>query len=108
MVAMTRKIAMLDTELTDTVCRLRRRLWLERGLFLAVLSGAAVFWAYPMLFPRAWAAYVDGKPVVALKSRESLEAALTEVKRAEGAGPNAGFVQNVRLQQVDARRIPPA
>jgi hypothetical protein len=50
--------------------RLRRRLWLERALFVLMLGGLGGAWAYPLVFPTVWAVSVDGVPVVALEQRE--------------------------------------
>jgi LysM repeat protein len=87
---------MSDTPLEETVRRLRRRLWIERLLFLLVLLAITGVWAYPLLNPGVWAVYVDGQPVVALRDRDRARAVLEQVKRA-GAGSTAdvSFVRPV-------------
>jgi LysM repeat protein len=92
--------------LEETVRRLSRRLWMERILFVFVLTGGAGAWAYPALFPSVWAAYVDGKPVVAMRERAAIQTAVEQVKREEAeATPAATFTQRVRIDRADPRRV---
>lgn len=88
------------------IARLRRRLWIERGLFLATLLVLAGVWLYPIVFPSVWAVYVDNRPLVALRDREAMLAVLEEVKR-EGAGTAVGvtFLQAVRVGSINPSRV---
>ncbi len=81
------------------VRRLQRRLWVERGLWCAVLLGVTGAWLYPVLFPSVWAISVDGKPVVELRDKELAQSTLLRVKREAGVGPEAAFAQTVAVVQ---------
>ena len=87
----------MTQELQETVSRLQRRLWIERGVFIAALVGVAVAWLYPALIPSAYVVTVDGRPVVSLRDKEAARAALEQVKSAAGAPATASFAQDVRL-----------
>jgi LysM repeat protein len=91
-------------ELEERITRLRRRLWIERGCMAAVAAIAAGAWLYPVLLPNAWAVYVDGKPVTAVEDRTAAQALLEQLKQSSGAG--ASFVQEVRVDRVDPKRVP--
>lgn len=101
---------MTPAEHEDALLRLRRRLWIERLLFAAVLGAVVLGQYWPRLFPQAWAVYVDGEPVVAMTRRADLEAALESVRR-DRAGAGAGevqFAQEIRVRPADGRRVSPA
>lgn len=89
----------MTQELQQTVSRLQRRLWIERGLFIGILSGMLITWLVPTLLPAAYVVTVDGKPVVSLRDKDAAQAALEQVKAASGAPATSTFVQNVRLSQ---------
>lgn len=91
-------------ELEQQIARLRRRLWIERGCMVAAAVIAAGAWLYPVLLPNAWAVYVDGKPVTAVEDRAAAQGLLEQLKQAPGAG--ASFVQEVRVDRVDPKRVP--
>jgi hypothetical protein len=89
----------------DTIGRLRRRLWIERSVFGLVLLGVTGAWLYPIVFPSVWAVYVDGRPVVAMRERGSMAAALERYAREETAGTPAAFVQRVHIGRCDPAKV---
>src|SRR4051812_23846042 len=94
------------TTMEERLQRLRRRLWVERGLFVGALGAVTCGWLSPVLFPSVWAVYVQGKPVVAMRDRSDIEAVIEQVKR-EQAGTTAGveFVQRVRVGRAVPARV---
>jgi LysM repeat protein len=87
--------------------RLRRRLWIERGFFSAVLLAIGTSYAYPRLYPDAWAVYLDGRPVTAAKSRPALTSALQRVEAAYAKNPTASAVAaRAQIRRVDPARVP--
>lgn len=90
----------------DSLRRLRRRLWWERGFFTLALLGVAGAWAYTLLFPSVWAVYVDGRPLVAMRDRKAILAVLEGVKARGGVDPTTvTFVQPVRVARADPARV---
>ncbi len=88
----------------DTIRRLRRRLWMERCGFTLALVAVAGAWLSPTLFPRVWAVYVDGKPILALKDRKTLDG-LLEQARAEAGDESAAFTQQVQVARAHPRDV---
>lgn len=89
----------MTQQLQETVSRLQRQLWIERGLFIGILAGMLGVWFLPVLLPSAYVVTVDGKPVVSLRDKAAAQAALAQVKTAAGAPATASFAQDVRLTQ---------
>lgn len=97
---------MSEALLEISLRRLRRRLWTERIVFMTVLASVGGAWLYPTAFPSVWAAYVDGKPVVALRDRGAMEAALAQVKRAQaGSSQGVAFLQQVKVDRANPRKV---
>jgi len=98
-----------EPDLAEMVRRLRRRLWIERGVFLALLATLGAVTLGPALFPRVWAVYVGDRPVVALRDKTAALALLEQVKREQGEGSSGvTFAQPVRVDQADPARVPVA
>jgi LysM repeat protein len=98
--------ATMDAEAQSTIDQLRRRLWIERGLFSAVIAVLAFAWIYPSLFPGVWAVYVQGKPVVAMRDRQSVGSVVDQVK--EQFAGNAGavrFAREVKIARADPAKV---
>lgn len=88
----------VSAELTQLVQQLRRRLWVERAVFGTLLAALAAVWLYPVLFPSVWAIYVQGRPVVAMRDRQSVQAVLDQVKQQHLATPSGvEFAKEVRI-----------
>lgn len=90
---------------------LRRRLWLERAVFGTILSVLIGAYLYSQFSPKAWAVYVDGKPVVAMTDRGALEKLLAQKRQAHGGAtggvsylsqPKVAPIDPVKLKPVDA------
>jgi LysM repeat protein len=97
----SRSRALRGYALEEELDRLRRRLWVERGLFAVVLAAIAASWASPVLFPRVWALYVDGKAVAAMRDRGAVEGVLDQVKRrSSGNAAALAFLKDVRVRAV--------
>src|ERR1051325_10808917 len=75
------------------VARLRRRLWVERGLFSLALVTVSGSWLGSALFPSVWAVYVDGRPVVAMRDRKAVQELLQRIRTGQSGSPGAQFVQ---------------
>lgn len=87
--------------------QLRRRLWIERGFFSAILLAIGTSYAYPRLYPDAWAVYLDGRPVAAVKSRSALTSSLQQVEAAFEKNPSASaLVARAQIRRVDPARVP--
>ena len=84
--------------------RLRRRLWLERVFFLAVIAGVA-YCAFGPAGPSRSACLItaDGKPVAVVTSEASAERLLEEYKRTAGDPGQVSFLQEVTLHRVRAK-----
>lgn len=94
---------MNHTNPQQVIDRLRRRLWIERGVFLLVLLGLGLAWLYPLVFPSVWAVYVNNRPVVALRDRSAVEGLLQAAK--QEAGGDAAFVQQVRVDRAAPSQV---
>ena len=94
--------------LENQISGLRRRLFVERGLFTLVLLGVTTTWAYPTLFPKVWIVNVGGKPVVALRDRASAEMVLQRLKdeQTDGRGEEASFALPVTIAAGRPDRLP--
>ena len=95
-----------NTPYSDIVQKLRRRLWIERGLFALVLTGVLGAWLHPVLFPSVWAVYADDRPIVAMAEQADIRAALERFKR-EQAGETAGveFVNAVKIARAAPSKV---
>jgi LysM repeat protein len=84
----------------ETIHRLRRRLWVERGLFGAAIVALAAGWGISARRPGTWAVYVNGRPVVAMRDPQTLSRLLEQIKH-ERAGGSEGveFLQPVRIDR---------
>ncbi len=74
----------------------RRRLWIERSIFAAVLLSLGGIFAARELKPAAWTIQAGGNPVVVLVSRAEGELVLARTLAAGGQG--AEFSEPVRLE----------
>ncbi|MFN3649063.1 MAG: G5 domain-containing protein [Armatimonadota bacterium] len=96
----------------NEVQSLRRRLWIERGVFATVIvAGALAVWrpslpALPGLQPQKWAVYVGDKPVAALATREAAQAALEQAKRSEDPTGAASFAEPVKVAPLGKADLP--
>lgn len=90
------------------IAALRRRLWLERAVFGAILAGIIGARLYMQFRPKAWALYVDGKPVVAMTEKRDLEA-LVQRKREAHGGTAAGvtYLNSPRIAPIDPAKLKP-
>src|SRR5688572_19630490 len=90
------------------IAALRRRLWLERAVFGAILAGIIGARLYMEFRPKAWALYVDGKPVVAMTEKRDLEALVKRKREAHG-GSAAGvtYLNSPRIAPIDPARLKP-
>jgi hypothetical protein len=85
--------------LEEQVRRLKRRLWLERTLFILLLAPAGTLWLLPRLSAGPSAICVEGHPIAVLANRAAADRVLTAVKQ-EKAGAAAGsatFAREVTL-----------
>ena len=88
------------------VAALRRRLWIERGIFALVLVVIAGAWLYPSLFPGVWAIYVQGRPLVAMRDRQAVQTVVQQVKQTHAATPSgAKFAEQVRIGRANPARV---
>lgn len=92
------------------IARLRRRLRTERLAWAGLLLIMLMVWAAPVLFPSAWAIYVDGKPVATVESSAVAHDLVKQVREtklrlagAEAAG--AGLAQEVSVRRVPASQV---
>jgi hypothetical protein len=95
------------------VRRLRRRLWLERSLFILLLVPAGTLWLLPRLSAGPSAICVEGQPVAVVASRAAAERVLAAVKRekAGAAAASATFAREVTLSRAGrgaGERVPEA
>lgn len=86
-------------ELARETQRLRRRLWLERSVFILLLVPMGTMWLLPRLAGEATAIQVDGRPVAVVESPAAAERVLETVKRhrAGDAAAEAVFGRPVTL-----------
>jgi LysM repeat protein len=97
---------MEQATLEEQVRALRRRLWVERGLFALLLAALAGAWLYPVLFPNVWAVYVDGRPIVAMRDRKAVQAVLEQVEQGEGSpGSGAAPPRRVRVGRASPAQV---
>lgn len=89
------------SDLEETVGRLRRRMALERGIAGAVILALGAAWGVGKLAPSAWALTVNGRPVVAMRSRAELESLVARVR--QDANPSV----QAALQEAEIRRADP-
>lgn len=88
------------------IAALRRRLWIERAVFAAVLLGLAGAWLWPSLFPGVWAIYVQGKPLVAMRDRQAVQAVVQQVQQTHAGNPTgSAFAREVRIGRADPARV---
>jgi len=87
--------------------KLRRRLWLERLFFLALL-GLGLAYHYGALpgGRGAWLIAADGRPVVVVKSHADAVRLLEDVKQTTGPPERVKFEQKVSFHRVPAERNP--
>lgn len=96
----------LEPDLRSTLKRLQRRIWWERGAFALVLSGVAVGWCYSTLFPGVWAISVQGRPLVAMRDRQAVQAVIQQVKQTYAGNPSgATFGKEVRIIQANPAHV---
>jgi LysM repeat protein len=81
---------------------LKRRLWLERSLFILLLAPVGSLWLLPRLASGPRSIQVDGRTVAVVESRAVAERVLTTVKRARAgaAAESAAFARPVTLARV--------
>ena len=85
---------------------LRRRMWLERAVFGAILAGIIAARLYNDFSPKAWALYVDGKPVVAMKDKRELEALLEQKRQSQGgAAAGVSYLKAPRIAPIDPAKM---
>lgn len=95
-----------EPDFAATLARLRRRLWWERGAFATVLVGVLGLWSYPTLFPGVWAISVQGRPLVAMRDRQAVEAVVQQVERTYAANPSgAAFGRQVRILRANPAQV---
>lgn len=74
-------------------------MWIERGLFSILLAVVVLAGSVPRLFQPVWAVYVDGQPIVAMRSREELNSVLEQVRKTEAEGAPAEWKQQVKIDR---------
>jgi LysM repeat protein len=85
---------------------LKRRLWWERAAFLLIFLSLSVAWGYPLLFPGVWAISVQGRPLVAMRDRRSVQEIVQQVSRTYAGNPSgASFGREVRITRADPERV---
>jgi len=90
----------------SVIAGLRRRLWIERGVFGATLAALLIAWLYPTLFPAVWAIYVEDRPLVAMRDRQDAVAALNRVRQQYGAsGSGADFARKIRVARANPASV---
>lgn len=95
-----------EPEVTEVITRLTRRLWWERALFLSVLLGVIGAWCYPTLFPGVWAISVQGRPLVAMRDRQAVQAVVQQVKQSYSGNPSGdSFGREVRITRANPSRV---
>lgn len=80
---------------------LKRRLWMERSLFVLLLAPVGTLWLYPRVADGPTAIQVDGRTVAVTESRQAAERALAMAKqsRAGEDAPDAVFARPVTLRR---------
>lgn len=98
----------LELPLDPEIRTLRKRLVLERCLFGGILAVIAGGWAVSAFQPHAWAVYVDGKPVAAMRERSALEAMIAdELKEHGGKAAGVTFNNAVKVAPIDPAKLAP-
>jgi LysM repeat protein len=89
-------------ELVRETRRLKRRLWLERSLFILLIAPVGTLWLYPRVAGGPTAIQVDGRTVAVVADRDAAERALAAVKqsRAGADAAHATFARPVELRRV--------
>lgn len=96
----------VDADLRSTLRQLQRRIWWERGAFAVVLSGVALAWCYSTLFPGVWAISVQGRPLVAMRDRQAVQAVIQQVKQTYAGNPSgATFGKEVRIIRANPSHV---
>ncbi len=88
--------------------KLRTRMWVERGLFVALAAAGVAY--YSLVFrvpPEACVITVNGKPSVVVGSAQTAEHLLSQIKRTAGPIQEVGFAQQVTLQRVSREGASP-
>lgn len=95
-----------EPDFAVALARLQKRLWWERGAFATVLVGVFGLWSYPTLFPGVWAISVQGKPLVAMRDRQAVQAVVQQVKQTYTGNPSgAAFGREVRIVRANPARV---
>jgi LysM repeat protein len=90
------------------IAALRRRMNLERAVFGAILVGIIGARLYMEFRPKAWALYLDGKPVVAMKDRGALERLVEQRRQAHGgAAAGVSYLKAPKIAPVDPKTLAP-
>jgi LysM repeat protein len=95
-----------EPDFAATLARLKKRLWWERGAFATVLVGVLGIWSYPTLFPGVWAISVQGRPLVAMRDRQAVQAVVQQVKQTYAANPSGtAFSREVRIVRANPAQV---
>ena len=81
---------------------LRRRLWIERVIFVLIVAGVLAFHFGKLGVRRACLIAVDGKPAALVASRADANRLLEEVKRSSGISGTISFSHKVTLHSISA------
>lgn len=86
------------------IARLRRRLWIERGIVALALLAWGWTSAAPGWFKGRWIVFVNDRPVFAMADQGSAERVVEQVRKEKAQGsPTAEFKEKVRVQFVRGR-----
>ncbi len=81
---------------------LRRRLWVERSIFVVILAGVLAFHFGKLGVRRVCVIAIDGHPTVVVASRSDANRVLDEIKKSAGVSTEVTFSHKVTLHSVSA------